>query len=276
MYSPPFFVLFCLFLLNFVLAQWFGGGTGMGGGAGIDMGGAGGGVGGVGGGLLMEGAGGGGGGGEGGGGMGNEELNALEMLKNVMERRAQSNRQMREQLDRTNRELRGANDELKTTRDRIYELGTRCEQFGRIKNVLREKITEIEEIFSNNDQGGGGGGGGGGAGGGGRGGRGGVQFVSAAYGGGGGGAQEIWNSADESLTMPGMSRARRESAGAGDPFDDKQNANSKIAANIALCNSEPNIQHKLKQELDKAQQRITQLKGMERKISVSLFLARLF
>ncbi|KAL3101924.1 hypothetical protein niasHS_003333 [Heterodera schachtii] len=253
-----FFFFFCLFLLNFVIAQWFGGG-GMGGGASIDMGG---------------GAGGGGGGG-GGGAMGGqmeggaEELTALEMLKNVMERRAESNRQLREQLDRTNRDLQGATDELKTTRDRIYELGTRCEQFGRIKDVLREKITEIEQIFANSEQGGGRGTGGSGGGGGGRGGA--VQFMSA-YGGGGAGGQEFWNTGDESLTIPG--RAKRQ---IGDKQSDQtQSERSKMAADFALCKSEPNIQHKLKQALDKTQQRITQLKGMERKISVSLFMARLF
>ena len=48
-----------------------------------------------------------------------EEMNALNVLKNAMEKRVEANRKLNEQLERTSRELTEAKEELKLTREKI-------------------------------------------------------------------------------------------------------------------------------------------------------------
>jgi hypothetical protein len=46
-------------------------------------------------------------------------MNALNVLKNAMEKRVEANRKLNEQLERTSRELTEAKEELKLTREKI-------------------------------------------------------------------------------------------------------------------------------------------------------------
>uniref|UniRef100_A0A914N961 Uncharacterized protein n=1 Tax=Meloidogyne incognita TaxID=6306 RepID=A0A914N961_MELIC len=80
-------------------------------------------------------------------GLAYDELNALTILKNAMEKRAEANRRLNEQLQFSSKQLDEAKEALKITRERIDGLESKCEMYGRLKKILKDKLTELEYLI---------------------------------------------------------------------------------------------------------------------------------
>ncbi|KAF7638348.1 hypothetical protein Mgra_00002324 [Meloidogyne graminicola] len=77
-----------------------------------------------------------------------DELNALNILKNAMEKRAEINKRLNEQLKFSSKQLDEVKETLKITRERIDGLESKCEMYGRLKKVLKNKLTELEYLIN--------------------------------------------------------------------------------------------------------------------------------
>uniref|UniRef100_A0A915LQX2 Uncharacterized protein n=1 Tax=Meloidogyne javanica TaxID=6303 RepID=A0A915LQX2_MELJA len=64
-----------------------------------------------------------------------------------MEKRAEANRRLNEQLQFSSKQLDEAKEALKITRERIDGLESKCEMYGRLKKILKDKLTELEYLI---------------------------------------------------------------------------------------------------------------------------------
>uniref|UniRef100_A0A1I8BGE2 Uncharacterized protein n=1 Tax=Meloidogyne hapla TaxID=6305 RepID=A0A1I8BGE2_MELHA len=184
-------------------------------------------------------------------GLAYDELNALNILKNAMEKRAEANRRLNEQLKFSSKQLDEAKEALKITRERIDGLESKCEMYGRLKKVLKDKLTELEYLIDDS-----------------------TANI---------GQKQQKQQNDGWMDLEVMRKLRIQRQGLVDKINDLNNKNSENFSSqlnpseTFLCNNN-NIGEQrigLETQINQAQKRIQMLEGMEHKISVSLFLAKL-
>uniref|UniRef100_A0A915PEJ5 EGF-like domain-containing protein n=1 Tax=Meloidogyne floridensis TaxID=298350 RepID=A0A915PEJ5_9BILA len=165
----------------------------------------------------------------------------------------EANRRLNEQLQFSSKQLDEAKEALKITRERIDGLESKCEMYGRLKKILKDKLTELEYLIgdstTNNIIGQ-------------------KQQLQ---------AQQMQRDGDQNnVWMDGkfMRRLRINRQGLNDEINNLNNKNSDDLSSqlnppkTFSCNNN-NIGEQrigIETEIDQAQKRIQMLKGMEHKI----------